>query len=305
METISILVYKSLERITYLLNDANFAQASKELELLLADCIPLNKRELPKSHGLSTKRSMSRTDSIYAIWVSMKRRCLNKNDRSYNNYGGRGIKVCDRWIESVVNFFEDMGPRPGKEYSLDRIDVNGNYCPENCRWATRKEQAGNTRMTRKVTYQGNTKCLRDWAKKTGISEKTLANRLNAGWSIEDTLFTKPRRNLVTYQGITKPLCEWAKDYSIPRSVLSERLRKSHWSIEKALTTPVESYRAQDTRFSIPITYQGITKPLFAWAEELGFGNWVLLYRLEKDWTPEEILTTPLNAGHHKQFNRKE
>jgi hypothetical protein len=89
----------------------------------------------------------------YEIWRAMKQRCLNPKHKSWKNYGGRGIKICDRWLNSVENFFEDMGKRPNSDYSIDRINNDGNYEPSNCKWATPTEQNNNRRIYKKIECQ--------------------------------------------------------------------------------------------------------------------------------------------------------
>ena len=114
----------------------------------------------------------------------MRTRCLNPNDRYYANYGGRGIQVCERWLHSFENFLQDMGKKPTINHTLDRIDPDGNYCPENCRWATQLEQANNRTNTRMVTHNGETKSLGDWSRELGVKYFTLYSRLKRHGSIE-------------------------------------------------------------------------------------------------------------------------
>lgn len=120
----------------------------------------------------------------YTSWQEMKRRCYTTNYKDYHLYGGKGITVCQRWLDAFVNFFEDMGPKPFKEATIDRKDGNGNYEKDNCRWASKTEQSQNTSKTRMLTYNGETYCLREWARRLGISHCTLRSRLNKGWPPE-------------------------------------------------------------------------------------------------------------------------
>jgi len=120
-------------------------------------------------HGMTKTRE-------YNSWQSMLSRCNNPKNMQYRNYGGRGITVCDEWKNSFENFLKDMGERP-ENTSLDRIDVNGNYSPNNCRWATKAEQARNKRQTIWITFDEKTQCLTDWANEIGISSEGLRYRL--------------------------------------------------------------------------------------------------------------------------------
>jgi hypothetical protein len=129
----------------------------------------------------------------YVSWQHMLRRCDSPSRPGWENYGGRGIKVCERWRQSFVAFLEDMGPKPSPKHSLERIDNDGDYEPGNCRWATRVEQSRNRRSTRFIEYQGETLSLAEWADRLGISHAVLLGRLNkGGWSVERA-FTEPVR----------------------------------------------------------------------------------------------------------------
>lgn len=123
----------------------------------------------------------------YRTWKEMKRRCYNKNNPDYHNYGGRGIVICDKWRESFTAFYADMGPKPFPEATIDRIDNDGNYEPSNCRWASPMEQGANMRKNRWITYNGETLHVRAWARKLGIPHCTILQRLNRGWTADQIL----------------------------------------------------------------------------------------------------------------------
>lgn len=134
-------------------------------------------------HGRGFKNDAA--SPTYQCWNSMKDRCLNSNNACYSDYGGRGIKVCDRWLV-FENFLADMGERP-TGLSLDRKDNNGDYTPENCRWATRQEQQQNMRSNNLIYYNGEILPAAEWARRFGMSRHALYQRLKNGWSIEQAL----------------------------------------------------------------------------------------------------------------------
>lgn len=122
----------------------------------------------------------------YQAWKRIRGRCGDINDKSYPNYGGRGIQICERW-DSFENFFDDMGPRPSPVHSIDRIDNNGNYDPSNCRWATQTVQQNNKRSNRLFTRDGRTQTITEWCREFGIAPQIVWCRLRRGWDTSDAL----------------------------------------------------------------------------------------------------------------------
>lgn len=149
------------------------------------------------SAGLNRSHGMTNSPE-YETWCSMIKRCQNENDSNYHRYGGRGISVCKEWL-SFDNFLSDMGSRPTNT-SIDRIDVNGNYEPSNCRWSTQKEQGNNRRNNRLINFNGQEKTLSEWACQTGIGVRTLWYRLNSGWSIDIALTAPVNRSKSHHRG---------------------------------------------------------------------------------------------------------
>lgn len=133
----------------------------------------------------------------YGIYQNMKSRCIHKSNIMYHRYGGRGITVCDRWLESFENFLEDMGKRPSHIHSIDRINNDGNYEPSNCRWATKLEQDNNRSTCIKLISNGEEHTISEWARKLNTVGETIRCRLKRGWSIDEAVNTpigmKPKK----------------------------------------------------------------------------------------------------------------
>lgn len=182
------------------------------------------------------KARMRARRPLNPIWEGMIGRCTNRSNKSYPSYGGRGIMVCQRWLDSYDAFESDMGKRPTGS-SIDRIDNDGNYEPGNCRWATPSEQSRNTRTNHLITFNGETHLVVEWAELLGISRITLAGRLRR-MSVEKALLQPIRQqHQLTFRGEAKMLIEWAKIIGVPRGVLYSRIFVNQWSIERALSTP--------------------------------------------------------------------
>ena len=180
------------------------------------------------------------------IFEKMKERCFYKKDIHYSNYGGRGITVCDEW--NTPNSHE--GWKRFKKWALengyndtltiDRIDNNKGYSPDNCRWVTPKVQSNNRRTNRYITYKGQTKTVAEWCDILNLDYYKVKQRLNRDhWSVEKAFEIKcdARLKLVTYKGRTQYLAEWCRELNLNPKKVYRRINKSHWSIEKAFETP--------------------------------------------------------------------
>lgn len=185
-----------------------------------------------KSHGKSKTR-------LYKIWKHMKERCYKENLLIYENYGGRGIIMCEEWKNDSMSFYNwAMANGYSDNLSIDRIDVNGNYEPSNCRWADRKTQNNNRRNCRSITYNGETHTISEWAEMLNIENEVLRRRIVVdNWDIDKAMNPKNYSiREITYQGKTQSCAKWARELNIKPATLSWRLKKG-WDIKEALTTP--------------------------------------------------------------------
>lgn len=147
-------------------------------------CLNREEKQSRATHGHTGTKT-------YSAWKSMRRRCTNEKSIHFKNYGGRGIKVCERWAHSFEAFLSDMGTAP-ERCTLDRINNDGNYEPSNCRWATKREQDNNRRTNVFITFNHTTQTIRQWCRALGYSDTLLKGRFKLGWSVERAL-TEPAR----------------------------------------------------------------------------------------------------------------
>ncbi len=177
-----------------------------------------NKNQLASHHLYGTR--------LYSIWDTMRARCIRLSSKDYKNYGARGIIVCEEWRNHFESFYHWAIQQGYEDHlTLDRIDVNGNYEPANCRWATIKEQANNTRVNRRITINCETKTIAEWAALAGISPKALRYRIESGWNEKDLLVPVGVQNVyITIGKETKTISEWAKEKGVSASMVSSRYK---------------------------------------------------------------------------------
>lgn len=176
----------------------------------------------------------------HRAWRHMKERCCNPNTKDFKNYGGRGITICEEWRKSFMAFFNYIGKKPHKNYSIDRINNNGNYEPGNTKWSDKKTQANNSRRNYHITIDGVTKNIAQWADEKSISRFTICNRLHMGWSPEKSVLHPARRlrsDIIEINGVEKTTKQWSAITGISTGAITKRLNRG-WSPERAVTQQV-------------------------------------------------------------------
>lgn len=274
-------------------------------------------------HGLSTQcrrcaaSKRARTHGLsrypgYSVWRHMNQRCHNPSDKSYVRYGARGIRVCPEWRsenpDGLRNFLVDMGPKPAG-MSLDRIDNNKGYTPENCRWATARQQANNSRNNVSIDLENESRTLAEWARIYGIAPSTLRWRLQHGWDVK-TAVTKPVKDLVrrdlTIDGVTRSQLAWANAAGIHSTTIQRRLqgglRPKDAVFMESSRGKTNSGKPRRRHDNVLLTVRGKTKPVSEWAREVGVSENCIRYRLKIGWCHEDAVLRP--SRKRSKFRRE-
>jgi hypothetical protein len=272
----------------------------------------------------------------YKAWSDMIQRCTNPAKKNYHRYGGRGVVVCDRWLESFEAFYSDMGQSPSSAHSVGRRENGGPYSPENCKWMTRREQANNRESCRTLTFNGETKTVTEWSRAVGLSARTVLNRLKSGWSPDDALKKGRVGRHITHGMSDTPeyrcwlemnkRCspsatgESRKRYYEAGVQVCERWRESFAAFladmgpippDKESIDRIKNEKGyepgncrwanrkeqnRNKRANRVIEFCGKRMCLAEWAEEVGIRAPILSARLCRGWDVATTLTTPVVAG---------
>ncbi len=268
---------------------------------LVKSCGCAHRARLAAGRVIHGSASRDNKETEWIIWTSMRSRCNCPTNHAYKDYGGRGIKVCQRWDEAFQPFLEDMGRRPSPQHSLDRIDNDSGYSPENCRWATKTEQANNRRWNTRYTIGDRTLTISEWAREHGLAPNRVGSRLERGWPIEAALGLLQSAQRYEYDGKSMTLPEWATEVGLKYFTLFRRLGLG-WSFEDAITLPLR------TRPFAPVNapryeWAGKALTITEWSAETGLPRTCLVQRFQVlKWSPEKSLTTP---RHNKGRPRRE
>ena len=236
-----------------------------------------------RTHGMSDH-------PLWSTWAAMRSRCRNPNATGYHRYGGRGIRVCERWND-FPSFVADVGERPSPDHTLDRIRNDGDYEPGNVRWATKEQQSANMRNNRLVQFKGQRMPVRTALRASGevVSRYSVLRRIERGMSPEAALTTparpaKPYNTQYKYKGKSLNLTEWAEATGVPVKLLRSRLRKG-WTLKAAIETKklerIVTYKGRRMRVSDALRAAGSKVSLQA-----------VVYRLSRGWTVARAVETP-------------
>ena len=223
------------------------------------------------------------------IYNGMKARCYKQNCNGFERYGGIGITVCEEWFNNDIVTINNVRGTKGwfafkkwalnngyrEGLTLDRIDNSKGYCPDNCRWVTKKEQANNRRSNHFITYKGKTQTIAQWCDELGLNSCRVRSRLTTyHWSIEKAFEVKDKANEknITYKNKTQNLKDWAMELGIDADTLCKRLKKYKWTVERAFETKVRKNTKK-------VTYKGKTQSIKEWANELNICYTTLTSRL--------------------------
>lgn len=176
---------------------------------------------------------------LQEIFKCMKQRCYNPRNISFQNYGGRGINICKEWLENSSAFYEwSKNNGYAEDLTIDRIDNNKGYCPENCRWVSKKMQSNNKRNNRIISYKGKTQTLAQWCDELELDYDVIEHRLiRNNWVAEKAFETEKNFHIkmIQYNGKTQSLYKWSKELRIPYNTLYSRIVEMGWSVEKSFS----------------------------------------------------------------------
>lgn len=221
---------------------------------------------------------------LYEVWISMKQRCCNKKNKAYFNYGGRGIYICEEWLHDYGNFYNwAIANGYKKGLSLDRVDNNGPYSPENCRWATRYIQNNNKNSNHLISYKNKNYTMREFADAFNLTYSCVKQRVKSNWDpdkIANTPTIKDRNRYITFNNETLSVNDWAKRLGISASTLWSRIQKNDKPLETILL--IKNVKGH------LITYKNETKSISQWCKIFKTTKGTVSHKLAAGMTPEEI-----------------
>ena len=226
---------------------------------------------------------------IAKILRGMRYRCKNPKYHDYHRYGGRGITVCEEWDKNTDSFIKwSLNNGYDSNKSIDRIDVNKGYSPDNCRWVDMNTQQNNRGNNIILSYKGEQHTIRDWADILGVEYEVIKDRYHKGWDVVDIL-EKPKnshRTLLTLHGETKYIADWAKELDVEVNTLRHRVKRGY-SDDDIINGKRSNVKSPKPK--ITLEYNGKEQSLSKWSKELGANKGTLYNRYYKGWTNKEIL----------------